>query len=92
MVTVALEWADFRRCGYPRAMNPLHPKKLLLSKWTAVKPVGKDKHFLVTKVIAPELPEGRIEQVEIEAVMSRAARRIGWRELQDTALWQQGWV
>ena len=38
-------------------MNALHPKKLLLTKWTAVKPIAKNKHFLVSKVIEPELPE-----------------------------------
>ena len=32
-------------------MNPLNPKKLLLSKWTAVQPLHKDKHFLVAKVV-----------------------------------------
>jgi hypothetical protein len=37
-------------------MNPLNPKKLLLTKWTAVKPVAKQQHFLVSKVIQPELP------------------------------------
>jgi tryptophan-rich hypothetical protein len=32
----------------------INPAKLLLSKWTAVKPVNKEKHFLVTKLIEPE--------------------------------------
>jgi tryptophan-rich hypothetical protein len=73
-------------------MNPLHPKKLLLTKWTAVSPVAREKHFLVSKVIAPELPGLSIETVEIEAVFSKAVRQIPWRELQDTALWRQGWV
>lgn len=73
-------------------MNPLHPKKLLLTKWTAVSPIAREKHFLVSKVIAPELPELKIETVEIEAVFSRAVRQIPWRELQDAALWRQGWV
>jgi hypothetical protein len=30
--------------------------------------------------------------VEIEAVHSGLARRIGWRELRDAAVWQQGWL
>jgi hypothetical protein len=30
-------------------MNPLNPKKLLLTKWTAVKPIAKQKHFLVSR-------------------------------------------
>ncbi len=41
-------------------MNPLHPKKLLLTKWTAVQPVARQKHFIVTKVIEPEVAEGAI--------------------------------
>ena len=73
-------------------MNLLHPKKLLLTKWTAVKPVFRNKHFLVSKVIAPELPEVAIEWVELEAVYSKAVTRIDWRELRDDTLWRQGWV
>ena len=73
-------------------MNRLHPKKLLLSKWTAVVPQHKDKHFLVVKVIQPDEPASPIESVEIEAVFSRTVQRIGWRELQDPARWRQGWV
>ena len=73
-------------------MNLLHPKKLLLTKWTAVKPVSRNKHFLVSKVIAPELPEVAIEWVELEAVYSKAVTRIDWRELRDETLWRQGWV
>lgn len=73
-------------------MNLLHPKKLLLTKWTAVKPVSRNKHFLVSKVIAPELPEVAIEWVELEAVYSKAMTRINWRELRDETLWRQGWV
>ncbi len=73
-------------------MNRLHPKKLLLTKWTAVTPQQKDKHFLVTRVVQPELPDEAIEWVEIEAVFSREVQRIAWRKLKDTALWRQGWV
>jgi tryptophan-rich hypothetical protein len=73
-------------------MNSLNPKKLLLTKWTAVKPVAKQKHFLVSKVIQPELPTDPIEMVEIEAVFSKAVQVISWRELQDDGVWLQGWV
>ena len=73
-------------------MNAVHPKKLLLSKWTALRPLAKDKHFLVSRVIVPELPATRIDAVEIEAVRSRAVRRIDWRELRDDGVWRQGWV
>jgi len=73
-------------------MNPLNPKKLLLSKWTAVTPVAKQKHFLVSRVIQPEPPTDPIEFVEIEAVFSKAVKVIAWRELQDESVWRQGWV
>lgn len=73
-------------------MNPLHPKKLLLTKWTAVKIIAKQKHFLVSEVILPDYPDDKIEWVEIEAVYSGEKRRIPWRELTDTSLWLQGWV
>lgn len=73
-------------------MNPVNLKKLLLSKWTAVKPLDRRKHFLVSKVIAPELPELVVQWVELEAVHSKLVRRMDWRELRDPALWRQGWV
>lgn len=73
-------------------MNPLHPKKLLLTKWTAVKPIAKNKHFLVSKVIEPELPVAAIEWVELEAVYSKSQIRLAWRELRDQTHWKQGWV
>ena len=73
-------------------MNPLNPKKLLLTKWTAVTPVAKQKHFLVSRVIEPELPTDPIERVEIESVFSKDTQVIAWRELQDDSVWRQGWV
>ncbi len=73
-------------------MNPLNPKKLLLTKWTAVKPIAKQKHFLVTRVIQPEHIGDAIQDVEIEAVFSKATQIIAWRELQNDSVWRQGWV
>ena len=73
-------------------MATLHPKKLLLSKWTAVKSVARQKHFLVVTVIEPEPPEAPVEWVEIEAVYSKKIQRIRWRELLDDTLWRQGWL
>ena len=73
-------------------MNPLNPKKLLLTKWTAVKPIAKQKHFLVSRVIQPEQPTDPIERVEIEAGLSKATQIIPWRNLQDEEVWRQGWV
>ena len=73
-------------------MNPLNPKKLLLTKWTAVKPIAKQKHFLVSRVIQPEVETDPVELVEIESVFSKATQIIQWRELQKDEVWRQGWV
>ena len=73
-------------------MNPLNPKKLLLSKWTAVTPVKKQKHFLVSRLIQPLVPTDPVELVEIESVFSKATQVIAWRELQNEGVWRQGWL
>ena len=73
-------------------MNVLHPKKLLLTKWTAVKPIAKNKHFFVAKVIEPELPEAAVVWIDLEAVYSKKQMRIDWRDLRDISQWKQGWV
>lgn len=73
-------------------MNALHPKKLLLTKWTAVNPIAKNKHFLVVKVIQPELPDTAVQWIDLEAVYSKKQIRIEWRDLRDASQWNQGWV
>jgi tryptophan-rich hypothetical protein len=70
----------------------LNPQKLLLSKWTAVEVVAKQKHFLVSRVLLPEDLSLPIFEIEIEAVYSGEKRIILWRELQDSSRWKQGWV
>jgi tryptophan-rich hypothetical protein len=72
--------------------NPLSPKKLLLSKWTAVTPRDKEKHFVVVRVIEPDPPELRVDQVELQAVHSGRSQLLHWRDLTDASRWRQGWV
>lgn len=72
--------------------NPLSPKKLLHTKWTAVEPRNKEKHFLVTKIIEPETSGAPVVSIEIEAVHSRRTRVIAWRELKNALQWRRGWV
>jgi len=74
------------------ALNVLSPKKLLHTKWTAVSPQNKEKHFLVTRVIEPVPPGSPVVSVEIEAVHSKRVQLIGWRELTDATRWRRGWV
>ena len=72
--------------------SPLSPKKLLMTKWTAVKPRNREMHFVVTRVVEPEPPSIRVEHVELEAVHSKQVYLLHWRDLTDASLWRQGWV
>jgi tryptophan-rich hypothetical protein len=77
-------------CAPPR--HRLSPKKLLLTKWTAVAPARREKHFIVTRVIEPEAPQTAVSLVELEAVHSKRSLTLHWRELTDAATWRRGWV
>ena len=72
--------------------HQLNPKKLLLSKWTAVNPCDKEKHFLVTRLINPEAAPHQIELVELEAVLTRRSILLPWADLIDKQKWLQGWI
>ena len=74
------------------ATRQLNPDKLLLSKWTAVDPVGREKHFIVTRLIAPPSPETRVELVQMEALYSGRNFNLPWRALRDDGIWRQGWL
>lgn len=73
-------------------MNPVNPKKLLKSKWTAVTPVKKEKHFMVVSIVEPEIAEHPVVEVNIEAVFSNNIYQIRWAELRDATKWRQGWI
>ncbi len=70
-------------------MHRLNPAKLHLSKWTAVQPREREKHFLVTELYRDE--EGTVLAVELQAVLSKRSWRLDWRELRDTQRWKMGW-
>jgi len=70
-------------------MNSFNPKKLLNSKWTAVQPKDREKHFIVPDVKFDE--DGNILSCSIEAVLSRKIRSLTWTELKDPLVWEQGW-
>jgi tryptophan-rich hypothetical protein len=70
-------------------VHKINPKKLLNSKWTAVKPVKQEKHFLVTELEFDE--RGEVVHCLIEAVMSKRSAPINWRELKNNDNWLQGW-
>ena len=79
------------RAGSPAQPHPLQAAKLLRSKWSAAVPVNKEKHFIVTALIAAEAPGTQIDAVTMEAVMTGRSFTLRWRELNDAAQWLQGW-
>ena len=70
-------------------MNRINPKKLLNSKWTALEPIRKEKHFIVTELEFGE--DGTVVACAIEAVISRRSIPIQWQMLKDSSRWAQGW-
>lgn len=59
------------------------------SKWTAVTPINKEKHFIITEVEYDD--EGVVISCVIEAIMSKRVTNINWPDLKDTHNWIQGW-
>ena len=75
-----------------RRRHRISPSKLLMSKWTAVEPVLKEKHFLVVKVLPPTVPGCPPDRVELQAVHSGRSAEIEGIDLSDACRWHQGWV
>jgi tryptophan-rich hypothetical protein len=65
-------------------------KKLLKSKWTAVTPSNKEKHFIVVKILIAELATYQVELIEIETIHSKRIQVLAWQQLNDESIWQQG--
>ena len=69
--------------------NQINPDKLLLSKWTAVQPHNKEKHFLVTRVIRNE--QEIVVACILEAVIYHKEYELDWHLLKDAFSWLPGW-
>ena len=70
--------------------NPVNRKKIVGSKWTATRPVDRQKHFIVIDWVRDE--DGTpTELIEVEAVLTRKVCVLHWRELGDPAIWRIGW-
>ena len=70
-------------------MNKVSSKKLLNSKWTAVAPNNKEKHFLITELEFDE--NDNVTHCLIESVISNRAELINWKDLVESRHWLQGW-
>ena len=70
-------------------MNQINPTKLFQSKWTAVKPKNKEKHFLVVEVNFDE--DGVVVYCALESVINKKVIAVDWRDLKNSDNWKQGW-
>lgn len=66
-------------------------KKLLNSKWTAINPQNKEKHFLIVQVHLSSHDNQVVEKVTIEAVFTKRRFELCSKELQDDSKWSVGW-
>ncbi|MGR5302199.1 TIGR02450 family Trp-rich protein [Vibrio alfacsensis] len=70
-------------------MNRINPAKLCNSKWTAIEPVNREKHFLVSEVEYDA--DGVVITCKLEAVLSKNEYSVDWKELRRQDKWLQGW-
>ena len=71
-------------------INHINPAKLLLSKWTSLAPINKEKHFLVTQVEKNE--QNVAISCTLEAILTHQEYSISWQELKDKSRWLVGWL
>ena len=67
-------------------------KKALNSKWTALRPKNKEKHFIVIKVYKNEIDSQKIDSIDIEAVYTKKVYNIDPQLLENEEVWSIGWV
>ncbi len=72
-------------------MRVLNYKKLLHSKWTALKPEVKEKHFTIVKVFKNLDDNQLVEWVSLEAVLTKRLLKVNPSELKDETVWNEGW-
>ena len=70
-------------------MHTINPNKLHHSKWTAVQPSNKEKHFMVTQLLSDE--EENVVEVVLEAIYSHRELIVPWQNLKDDSVWKVGW-
>lgn len=66
-------------------------KKMLNSKWTAVNPTDKEKHFIVIKIEYTDEKENSIKLVTLEAIITGQHYKKTPQDLNNKELWIKGW-
>ena len=61
------------------------------SKWTAVVPVDREKHFVVVGQRRMDAQAAEARELALQAVTSKRTRWVLRQELEDEAHWLRGW-
>lgn len=69
--------------------NRFNIKKLFLSKWTAVEPKNKERHFMVSRLLKDE--NDQVFACVLEAVITTNEYQISPDELKNSECWAMGW-
>jgi len=69
-------------------MKRVPHNRLLGSKWTAVVPEQREKHFEVIRVMRVDAD---VNHVVLRALLSKAERTVSVSQLDDAQRWQAGW-
>lgn len=67
-------------------------KKLLNSKWTAVSPKNKEKHFIVTKVKLNKDDPQIVDFIILTAVLTSKNYKFTYKQFKNQLDWIQGWT
>lgn len=67
-------------------------KKILNSKWTAVDPKNKEKHFVVIKLNYSKTDILVVESIILEAIFTKQHYTMSVEHLVESGLWAKGWA
>ena len=61
------------------------------SKWTALAPRERDKHFVAVRIFRAEAKPNAPQFAELQAIISKRSRNVPVQQLEDATQWARGW-
>jgi tryptophan-rich hypothetical protein len=65
------------------------PKNMVGSKWTALRPVNKEKHFVVSG--QHKSSDETDSEFQIRSILTERIQAVKLSVLQDVTIWKRGW-
>jgi len=69
----------------------MNKKKLQNSKWTAISPEKKEKHFTVTQVKLNEDDPQIVDFIILTAVLTNQNYKVNYIDFKNQTKWIEGW-